>query len=373
MIVLHESRHLQEPGFFRTLFRALQRSEANVRIQEERPFPRASDERGMHDGAWISWDGARVFVDMSDHVFQFDPIALREADLYLKANLHRGVAAKVFAEKGLVDPGDRLQPYTFLAPGLPRCRQIRRVLSLSGIRRRLRRPGTICHVVGVYENLKRDGESIPAEGEVLSPSQMHFWIRQEFAETLRERAMPGSTVRLVSRGNPAIEDGRWVLPNLSYRRFLLSILRADALVLNTFPHALYPWKAFEAVALGVPVVAEMSPLVECPSRYQLRAGSEMAEVLPGVGDFDRNLPLSNPASYRVLRWPGREALREGIASVLDEVKKPESWQERRRGVHRFSKEQLSDCGIAKNFRGWVDGKLAASNERVNPVGSFVES
>ena len=318
MIVLHESRHLREYGFFRTLFRALRKEGGLVRVEEERPFPRYHDDRSWHDGAWITWKGTRVFVDMSDHVFQFDPVALREADLYLKANLHRGVAAKVFAGKNWADPGERLQPYTFLAPGLPRCRQIRWLADFSGLRRRLRRPGTLCHVVGVYENLLRDGDPEPREGEELTPNRMHFWIRYHFSRILRERAPAGSTVRLVSRGNPAIEDGRWVRPNLPYRSFLLRTLRADALVLNTFPHALDPWKALEAMALGVPVISEREPLVEVPEAYRLEPGKGRTEVIPGFGDFKLDRPLSDAASYRVLRWPGEERLREGIRTVVED-------------------------------------------------------
>ena len=349
MMVLHESRHLRERGFFRTLFRALRREGGTVRVEDEQPFPQYADDRGEHDGAWVTWEEARIFVDMSDHVFQFDPVALREANLYLKANLHRGVAAKVFAENGWPDPGERLQPYTFLAPGLPRCRQIRWVVEASGLRRRLRRPGTLCHVVGVYENLLRDGDPEPREGEELTPSRMHFWIRFHFAKILRERAPAGSTVRLVSRGNPAIEDGRWVRPNLPYRSFLLRILRADALVLNTFPHALDPWKALESMALGVSVVSEREPLVEVPEAYRLIPGEGRREVIPGFGDFDLNRPLSDPASYRVLRWPGEETLREGWESVLARREIPAEGEKSRRWARRFGRERLSDAALAKDF------------------------
>ena len=355
MIVLHESRHLREYGFFRTLFRALRKEGGSVRVEEGRPFPRYHDDRSWHDGAWITWKGTRVFVDMSDHVFQFDPVALREADLYLKANLHRGVAAKVFAEKNWADPGERLQPYTFLAPGLPRCRQIRWLAEASGLRRRLRRPGTLCHVVGVYENLLRDGDPEPREGEELTPNRMHFWIRYHFSRILRERAPAGSTVRLVSRGNPAIEDGHWVRPNLPYRSFLLRILRADALVLNIFPHALDPWKVLEAMALGVPVISEREPLVEVPEAYRLEPGKGRAEVIPGFGDFNTDRPLWDPACCRVLRWPGEEKLREAWERVLANRKEPEQARVAERWAGRFARERLSDAELTNDFGQRVGG------------------
>lgn len=354
MIILHESRHFREPGFFRTLFRALRKKSGKVKVDEDRPFPRYRDERSWHDSAWITCDGLRVFVDMSDHVFQFDPVALREADLYLKANLHREVATKVFDQEGWVNPGDRLQPFVFLAPGLPRCRQIRWLLEGSGLARKLRRPGTLFHVVGVYENLIRDGDPPPQVGERLAPSRMHFWIRYQFSKVLREHAPTGSTIRLVNRGDSSIVDGKWVLPSLPYRTFLLKVLRADALVLNTFPHALDPWKAFEAICLGVPIVSERDPLVEVPEIYKVISGIGRDEVLPGFGEFDQNCPLSEPASFRVLRWPGEERIREGWDKIIEDMRNVKKRNYRRAWARDFSRERLSDAAIARDFRQIVE-------------------
>ena len=354
-LILHEKRHLKEPGFFRTLFRALRMQGGQVRVEDERPFPRYRAERSWHNGAWITWEGARVFVDMSDHVFQFDPVALREADLYLKANLHRGVAAKVFVEKGWPDPGERLQPYTFLAPGLPRCRQVRWVAEASGLRRSIRRRGTVCHIVGVYENLARDGDPEPREGEELAPNRMHYWIRHKFAEVLRERAPHGSTVRVVSRGNSELEDGRFVHPNLHYHSYVLSILRADLLLLNTLPHAVYPWKAGEALALGVPIAMEHEPLVEIPPYFRPDLGRVAAEALPGgTAGFDRERCLEDPAAYRVLHWPGDERIREGLQGILETVGNPEISLKARKATRRFAQERLTNRAIASRFREVVE-------------------
>lgn len=329
-----------------------------MHVDEDRPFPQASDSRGRHEGAWITYQGVRVFVDMSDHVFQFDPVALREADLYLKANLHRGIAERVIVENGWADPGKKLQPYTFLAPGLPRCHQIRRLLDLTGMRKRFRRSGTVCHIVGVYENLARDKDSRPLPGEELEPRRMHYWIRHEFAAVLSTRAAAGSTVRLVSRGNHEIEDGQWVFPNLSFGSFLLRILRSDALVLNTFPHAVFPWKALEAIALGVPVVAEREPLVEVPSDYRLRTEIEMDEVLPSFGDFAGDRKLSDPASYRVLRWPSADAFEKGWSEVFKNLLDPLKREDRYAAVRQFSRDRLTDRAIFESFERTVSAGAA---------------
>lgn len=172
----------------------------------------------------------------------------------------------------------------------------------------------LCHIVGVYQNLVREGEPSPFHtpgNDTITPSRYHFWIRYHIAQALQSAGISGH-YRLTSRGNRAIEDGHTVLPNLSERRFMDAMLGSQFTVINTLPHALLPWKASESLMLGRPFIVERAPLVEMPQPFRPTAGVHYLELLPNLGGFDQQAPLEDPRSYRVLSAPQLHLLAERI-------------------------------------------------------------
>ncbi len=334
--VLFEARHLSEAGFFRTLFRALKG--AGAEVSAERPFPSANEGGRHHEGAWARIGGALVFFDMSDHVFDFDRNGLEKADLYLKANLNRCVADRVLGgiEGGKALAG-KLRPFTFLPPSLPLCRRIGRINS-----RRILPARDLFHVVGVYENPPRDGVPDPfgEPGTKVPPHVMHFWIRYHFSRAIQGLPVSART-RLTSRGNRSIEDGGTVRPNLNHQIYLLEMARSGFTVLNTFPHAVYPWKALESVALGRPFVLEREPLIDVPEAFRLRPGEHFLEVLPGFGGFDGAASLGDPASYRILDIPHPEAIRKGFETVAAVCRDRDRMEAMGEACRMFARERLT--------------------------------
>jgi hypothetical protein len=284
-------------GFYAYFLSALVKYAGAKPTDIARPLPRLTHPR-EHESAWTRFDGRLVFFDMSDHVQFFDLAALQKADVYFKANLHRGLAKRVMAGAGLSDHEPKLAPFLFFADGLERFQRDGRW------RRWLRRDRPqydVCHVAGVYMNPIRDGGCSPYEylSEPMTPASSHFWIRWHTQQSLREAGLSGY-YRLTSRGVRALEDGVTVYPNLSRREFSRRITAGRITVVNTFPHAILPWKASESLALGRPLLLEQCPLVETPAPFALKPGIHYLELLPEAGCYDASAPLADPQSYRVL-------------------------------------------------------------------------
>ena len=81
-------------GFYAYFLSALTEHAAARTTDDPRPVPRLLKPR-EHESCWIRCDGKLVFFDMSDHIQLLDVEALKVADIYFKANLHRGVARRV--------------------------------------------------------------------------------------------------------------------------------------------------------------------------------------------------------------------------------------------------------------------------------------
>lgn len=345
MITLYESRHLSEGGFFRFLFRAIRSNEAEVEVKEGRPVEAWRDARGVHDGAWVDWKGKKVFFDMSDHVFQFDEKAWEEADLYFKANLNRDIARDVVG----TSEETKLRSFCFFPPTLPRCVHYRRLAQILPWRKR-----SLCHIVGVYENPCEGNpdRSAPEAGEILSPNVMHFWIRKAFRDAIYENFTDAFS-RLTSRGNSEIEDGLTVQSNLKQPHFLWKILTSKFCVLNTYPHAVYPWKAFESLALGVPFIVESGPLIEIPEAFRPVKDRHFLQVLPDPPVFESPYRDENASTYRVVVFPGMEAIRRGIEEVQRKVMDGELVGEMRRNARDFARSRLS----AEFLYSWLDEEI----------------
>ena len=169
----------------------------------------------------------------------------------------------------------------------------------------------VCHVVGVYENRVRDGETSIFEGGEggSDPSRYHFWIRYHCRAAMRAAGIEGY-YRLISRGNKAIEDGELVQSNLTQWAYIQKILAGRLTVINTLPHAILPWKVTESLALGRPFITERAPLIELPAPFALEPGVHYLELLPEHGHFEEDALSEDPAAYRVLQPVNLEVLAE---------------------------------------------------------------
>ena len=284
-------------GFYRHFLSALVDCCGARPTDEERPLPRMTKPR-EHESCWIKWNGNWVLFDMSDHVQLLDLEALKLCSVYFKANLHRGIANRILCENDLLGHQPKLVPFLFFSEGLAefiRDAKWRRIL------RRDRPSYDVCFVMGVYENLVRDGEKSPFEymNEPITPASYHFWIRWHIMTALKEAGIPGY-YRLTSRANRALEDDCNVNSNLLRREFSRKISAGRITTVCTLPHALFPWKASESFVLGRPLLIEQAPLTETPGPFMPVAGKHYLELLPEIGAFNSDVPLSDPESYRLL-------------------------------------------------------------------------
>lgn len=319
-IELIGQNHVTERGFFSYLFLALIKCKGARFIDAPRPTPEILSPRPI-SGAWVFFDSHRVFFDMSDHVFLLDLDALTHCELYFKANLCRTITDKILSQVGMASMKAKILPFVWFAPTLEMYNQ-------NSIRNRLssiffRRHWDICHIVGVYENLKRQCvTSIFETNNVqLKPHEYHFWIRYHLQNVLRQSGLKGY-YRLTSRGNRDIEDNVYVFPNLTERSFMQKMQQSSLTVINTLPHALLPWKAFESLALGHPFIVERAPLVEIPEPFQLEAGKHFLELMPGFGSFDEEVDVDNPRSYRILQAPTLNDLNSAVTTLVRQIRDP---------------------------------------------------
>jgi hypothetical protein len=343
-IEIHPLVPEQDGRFYVHLFGALRRCRDARDISQPRPAPLMKEPR-VHESAWVRIDGRDVFFDMSDHVFLFDLPALERCAVYFKANLNRDVARKVLDRAGLGSLAAKLQAFAFFAPNLATCRRMRRWLapSVSLLPRR-----DVCHVVGVYVNPLMEGTpSVFETGRGLEqPGLYHFWVRRHVQEALQAEGLRGC-YRLTSRGNRAIEDGRNVVANLSNRRFLWEMLRSRFVVVNTLPHAVFPWKVTESLALGRPIVIERPPLVEQPAPFELREGVHFLSLIPDDGGFEAEASLDDPRSYRVLRSIDLAALRDRARWLAAQARDPNVVQRMTAAVRRYAGEALAPETVAR--------------------------
>ena len=322
-ILIHEPELLTRRGFngfYRHFLSALVEY-ADAKITDDpRPLPRMVKPR-EHESCWIRWGEDFIFFDMSDHVQLFDLEALKLCSVYFKANLNRVIAGSILQENGLTACEAKLAPFLFFSEGLDEFVQDARRRRFW----RLDRPKyDVCFVMGVYENLVRNGARSPfAYNDVpLTPAAYHFWIRWHIMQALQQAEISGY-YRITSRANRALEDGTTVQGNLSRRKFSRKITEGRITAVCTFPHALFPWKACESFVLGRPILIEQAPLTETPAPFMPEAGVHYLALLPGCGEFDGTAPLTELSSHRVLTRIPVEFIRERaewLREVLEDRK-----------------------------------------------------
>ena len=349
----------QDARFYTVLFDALRRYHDTQWCDRPPPVPPDVPGGRPHEALWTWFDETPVFLDMSDHVFLFDRAALRHAAVYFKANWHRGVAKRVWADAGL--PAEWLSkcvPFLFLPPAL-RHRRWLRIAGWSAAAFLPRRQ--LCHIVGVYENRARDGETSPCaapDPTPWTPAACHFWTRWETRRALMAFGLSG-TFRLVSRGQPALEDRVHVWPNLAPTRFFLELARSRMVVINTLPHAVLPWKALETLAVGRPLVLDCAPRVEVPEPFRLIPDEHFIELLPGLGDYDLSAPMDDPRATRVLTRFTRDHLRAGVERVAAVLRDRARLAAMEQAVRTYQREVLHPRTIA-------DYVVRAFRARVSP-------
>lgn len=344
---LHPPDARQEAGFYRFLFAALRRHAGARLASGPRPLPRLEQPR-QHESVWIEWDGARILMDMSDHVFLFDLPALERCDLYFKANMNPALARNILAQAGLENHAAKLRPYLFLPPTLAGCAWLER--GLRPLRRGNGRPFDFCHVVGVYENPFLAGTPPEASRDVAAdPRTSHFWTRCQIQRALQASGMKG-ICRLTNRGNPTLLDaGGVVRANLDPRLFMLAIAASRVTVLNTLPHAVLPWKAMESIALGVPFVVERRPLAAMPLELELVPGRHYLELLPELPGFDENADPDDIRAYRLFPEIRLERLRERAEWLRDEIRNRERMAELRAEVDAYRRRVLAPAAIVQHL------------------------
>ena len=301
-------------GFYRHFLSALV-SEYGARPTEmPRPLPRLLKPR-EHESCWVDWDGKLLFFDMSDHVQLFDLDALDRCDLYFKANLHRKLAMRILEDAQQGADFKKLKPFLFFSEGL------REFIRDARLRKAFFRDNPqydICFVMGVYENLVRDGGRSPFAhpDEPITPARYHFWIRWHVMKAMQKVGISGY-YRLTSRANRSLEDGVNVCSNLSRRKFSDRMTRGRLTAVCTLPHALFPWKASESFALGRPLLIERAPLTETPEMFRPIAGTHYLELLPSSSDFVVQADLDDSRSHRILSRISLEEMHERVLWLRD--------------------------------------------------------
>lgn len=344
---LHPPDSRQDAGFYRFLFAALRRHAGARLASGPRPLPRLEQPR-QHESVWIEWDGIRILMDMSDHVFLFDLPALKLCDVYFKANLNPPLARKILGRAGLADDEAKIQPFLFLPPTLAGCARLER--GLRPFRRGNWRPFDFCHVVGVYENPFLAGVPPEASRDVAADLRTsHFWARYQIQNALRASGMKGVS-RLTNRGNPALLDaGGVVRANLDPRLFMLAMAASRVAVLNTLPHAVFPWKAMESIALGVPFVVERRPLAVMPPELELVPGRHYLELLPELPGFDESADPDDVRAYRLFPKIRLDRLRERAEWLRDEIRNRERMAELRAEVDAYRRRVLAPAAIVRHL------------------------
>jgi hypothetical protein len=360
-VLLYPQDKRQDASFYCFLFDALTRHVGARMASGDRPLPRMEQPR-QHESVWIEWDGIRVLVDMSDHIFLFDVAALRLCDVYLKANLNRPMAEKVLARAGAMDCLIKVRPFIFLPPArLAAYTHIERATRL--LRKGSWRPFDFCHVVGVYNNPFLDG--IPSEASMdiaADPRTNHFWTRYQIQRALQETGMKGFC-RLTNRGNAALLDpGGVVRANLNNRTFLLAMLASRMTVLNTLPHVVFPWKALESMVLGVPFVAECRPQVMMPKAFELAPGRHYLELLPELPGLDESADPDDLRAYRLFPEIRLERLRERAEWLKGEIRSHGRMVEMRAEVDAYRRRVLNPSFIARFFADTVAQAAAGKGE-----------
>jgi hypothetical protein len=334
----------REKGFFRYLFRALIKHSTAFLVSEPRPLPRLVKPR-EHSSAWARFDEHPVFFDFSDHIFLYDIEALKQCDIYFKANFHRSITHKVLEKASILECESKILPFVWFAGNL----EFYRPHSLFNRLRYFRTKPTkdVCNVVGVYENyLAKGEESIFVSNRWPNdPARYHFWIRYHVQQALRVAGVSGY-YRLTSRGNRNIEDYQLIFPNLPEREFMLAMVKSRFTMINTLPHALLPWKASESLMLGRPFIVERSPLIEMPEPFQLRANEHYLEIFPGFGDFDGEAIIDDPHSYRILDRLRLDQFREGAEKIAAAIKDRERVEYMTEQVRQYSSQTLSPGFVA---------------------------
>jgi hypothetical protein len=346
-ITIYETDHAAKGGFFSYVFQALIQCTGAVLSDAPRPLPQLTQPR-EHVSAWIEVDVKQVLLDMSDHVFLLDLPALRACDVYLKTNFHPATAKAVLAESGEEALLGKIKPFFSFAGYL---HEYLRPDPVRNFYERFKgHSEQVCHVIGVYENLRRDGERSVYQSDApeMTPNRAHFWARVHTREALMAAGLTG-TYRLTSRCNPAIEDQKLIQPNLSQRAYRRAFLRAQMPVINTLPHALLPWKATEALALGRPFIVDVPPLTAFPASFALKEGDHYLSLLPAA-------EFSSEKEGRVLHAYSLGDFQAGAQKIDEVFRDSERMAHMRSEVRKFREQALKPETLVKYILECVGGE-----------------
>ena len=130
-------------------------------------------------------------------------------------------------------------------------------------------------------------------------------------------------------------------------------------VLNTLPHAVFPWKALESVALGIPFVVERRPLISMPPELELVPGRHYLELLPELPGFETAADVEDPKTYRLFPEIRLERLRERADWLKQEIRNRDRMDEMRFEVEAYRRRVLNAGFIAQ----YVAGRVVQAAEK----------
>jgi hypothetical protein len=351
-IILYEP-DLRENGLFRFLYHALIECAKASLTSEPRPLPRMTQPR-EHNSSWASFDGRLALFDFSDHAFLYDLPALDRCDIYFKTNLNWPITELVLARAGRPELRHRILPFFSFSPHIEELQSFARARS-KGLRGRLYRAAArclgvtydICHIAGVYNNpvIENHSKLLDADSPP-DPDFYHVWVRYHSQQALRSAGIRGY-YRLTAKDERLI-DGRLVFPRLRLERFASSILRSRISVVNTLPHALLPWKATEALALGRPLVLECEPLMEMWKPLGLQKDVHYLEMFPGCGHFDVSGGLDDRRSYRTFPRISAGEFRERAEWLREVLADRARMEEMTQAAQEYSDRVLQKQNLAES-------------------------
>jgi hypothetical protein len=179
---------------------------------------------------------------------------------------------------------------------------------------------------------------------------------------LQETGMKGFC-RLTNRGNTSLLDpGGVVRANLNNRMFLLAMLASRMTVLNTLPHAVFPWKALESMVLGIPFVAECRPQMIMPEALELVPGRHYLELLPELPGFDELAAPDDLRAYRLFPEIRLERLRERAEWLRSEINNHKRMAEMNAEVDAYRRRVLNPAFLAQFFSDTVAQAAAGKRE-----------
>jgi hypothetical protein len=128
------------------------------------------------------------------------------------------------------------------------------------------------------------------------------------------------------------------------------------------PHAVFPWKAMESIALGIPFVVERRPQIVMPKEFELAPGRHYLELLPELPGFDESAEPEDLRAYRLFPEIGLERLRERAEWLKGEISNHRHMAEMCAEVDAYRRRVFAPAFITQFFADTVAQVAAGERE-----------